>query len=115
MTDITPIRLVVGDDWIFPFAYRDAAGIPIDLTGFGVGADIIHPGARIAAVAPDGDARLLDQNVDETRGKFIISFDRSTTIRCPAKKIGTHLRAFLVTPEGDIRSFPAWPLDVEAR
>ena len=33
----------------------------------------------------------------------------------PASKTGTHLRAFLITPQGEMKSFPAWPLCVEPR
>ncbi len=115
MTDITPIRLVVGDDWEFPFSYKDANGLAIDLTGFAVGGDILWPGGKIAMTPPFGTADLLDQSIEATRGKFKLTLDRAETIKVPAKKLGAHLRAYLVTPDGDIRSFPAWPLDVEER
>jgi len=110
MTDPTPIRLVVGDDWAFPFTYKDATGQPINLTGFTPGGDVIFPGGRLAM-----SARLLDQSVLENRGKFILDVDKSETNRLPSKKLGTHLRAYLVDASGDQRSFPAWPLDVEPR
>jgi len=115
MTAPAPIKLVVGDDWEFPFAYKDANGLAINLSGFFVGGDILWPGGKIAMTPPGGTADLLDQSIEETRGKFKLTLDRSETIKVPVRKLGTHLRAFLVTAQGDIRSFPAWPLDVEER
>jgi hypothetical protein len=110
-----PIRLVVGDDWVLPFTYRDGVGVAIDLTGFGVGGDVLWPDGRIAIDAPDGAVELLDQTVEANRGKFVLSLGRAATVKVPVGKPGTHLRAFLITPDGDMRSFPAWPLCVEAR
>lgn len=110
-----PIRLVVGDDWVLPFTYRDKDGVAIDLAGYGVGGDVLWPDGRIAFVPPDGVAELLDQAADESRGKFVLSLNRAATIKVPVNKPGTHLRAFLITPDGEMRSFPAWPLCVEAR
>ncbi len=115
MTAPAPIKLVVGDDWEFPFTYKDAHGLTIHLGGFAVGGDILWPGGKVAMTPPGGTADLLDQSIEAMRGKFILTLDRSETIKVPAKKLGTHLRAFLVTAQGDIRSFPAWPLDVEER
>jgi hypothetical protein len=40
MTAPAPIKLVVGDDWEFPFTFKDANGLTIDLGGFAVGGDI---------------------------------------------------------------------------
>ncbi len=110
-----PIMLVVGDDWVLPFTYRDSAGVAIDLTGFGVGGDVLWPDGRITFAEPNGGAELLDQDVEETRGKFVLTLDRAATITIPVGKPGAHLRAFLITPQGDIKSFPAWPLCIEAR
>jgi hypothetical protein len=110
-----PIRLVVGDDWVLPFTYRDSAGVAIDLTGFGVGGDVLWPDGKIGLDLPNGSAVLLDQSLEATRGKFVLTLDRAASTKIPANKPGTHLRAFLITPDGDIRSFPAWPLCVEAR
>lgn len=110
-----PIRLVVGDDWVLPFTYRDSAGAAFDLTGFGVGGDVLWPHGRIAIDAPDGVCELLEQSAEETRGRFVLTLNRAATLNIPTNKPGTHLRAFLITPEGEMRSFPAWPLCVEAR
>lgn len=115
MTIPTPIKLVVGDDWEFPFTYKDAAGAAIDLTGYSVGGDILWPGGKLPMTPPGGTAVLLDQSVTANRGKFTLTLDRTETIKVPPKKIGTHIRAYLVTAQGDIRSFPAWPLDVDER
>jgi hypothetical protein len=110
-----PIRLVVGDDWVLPFTYRDSAGAAIDLSGYGVGGDVLWPDGRIAFADPNGGAELLDQSAEETRGRFILTLDRAATIRIPANKPGAHLRAYLITPQGEMKSFPAWPLCVEPR
>lgn len=115
MTTPTPIKLVVGDDWTFPFTYKDTAGTPIDLTGFTVGGDVMFPGGKLSMAAPDGSAVLLDQTVSANKGKFVLTLYDAATLKCPAKKIGTHLRAYLIDPSGDKRSFPAWPLDVDER
>lgn len=115
MTTPTPIKLVVGDDWTFPFTYKDAAGEPVDLTGFTPGGDVLWPGGKLPMTPPGGTAVLLDQSVEENKGKFILTLDKSETIKCPAKKLGTHLRAFLVDANQDVSSFPAWPLEVEER
>jgi hypothetical protein len=110
-----PIRLVVGDDWVLPFTYRDSAGAAIDLTGFGVGGDVLWPDGRLSMTPPNGDAALLDQSVEANRGRFTLTLSRDATIKVPVDKPGTHLRAFLITPEGEVKSFPVWPLCVEAR
>jgi hypothetical protein len=110
-----PIRLVVGDDWVLPFTYRDKDGVAIDLSGYGVGGDVLWPDGRITIDAPDGAADLLDQTFEVNRGKFVLTLSRAATIKVPVGKPGTHLRAFLITPGGEMRSFPAWPLCVEAR
>jgi len=115
MTAPSPIKLVVGDDWIFPFTYKDAAGAPIDLTGFQVGGDVMFPGGKLSMAPPGGSSVLLDQSVTGNRGKFILTLDKSESVKCPPKKIGTHLRAYLIDPAGEKRSFPAWPLDVDER
>lgn len=110
-----PIRLVVGDDWVLPFTYRDSAGAAIDLSGYGVGGDVLWPDGRIAFAEPNGGAELLDQSAEATRGRFVLTLNRAATIEIPASKTGTHLRAFLITPQGEMKSFPAWPLCVEPR
>ena len=110
-----PIRLVVGDDWVLPFTYRDSTGAVIDLSGYGVGGDMLWPDGRIAFVEPNGGAELLDQSAEETRGRFVLTLVRAATIRIPANNPGAHLRIYLITPQGEMKSFPAWPLCVEAR
>jgi len=115
MTDPVPIRLVIGDDWVLPFTYRNKDGVGIDLSGYGVGGDVLWPDGRIGFAEPNGGAEILDQSLEATRGKFVLTLDRAATIKAPANKPGTHLRAFLITPDGEMRSFPAWPLCVESR
>lgn len=115
MTAPTPIKLVVGDDWEFPFTYKDADGNPIDLTGFVPGGDVLWPGGQISSSAPDGEAILLDQTIEENKGKFLLKFDKSASVTVPPRKIGTHLRAYLIDANEDRRSFPAWPLQVDER
>jgi hypothetical protein len=110
-----PIRLVVGDDWVLPFTYRDQDGVTIDLSGYGVGGDVLWPDGKISFAEPNGAAELLDQSLEATRGKFVLSLDRTASTKIPANNPGTRLRAYLITPQGDMRSFPAWPLCIEAR
>lgn len=115
MATPTPIKLVVGDDWELPFTYKDAAGVPIDLTGFTVGADVIWTGGMISASGSAGEVILSDQSVTANRGKFVVKFDHSASATVPPRKCGTHLRVYLVNSASDRRSFPAWPLEVEAK
>ena len=93
MTDPLPIRLVIGDDWVLPFTYRDKDGVAINLSGYGVGGDVLWPDGRIAFAEPNGSAVLLDQSIEETRGKFVLTLHRAVTIKVPTNKPGTHLRA----------------------
>lgn len=115
MTTPSPIKLVVGDDWSFPFTYKDASGSPIDLTGFTVGGDVLWPGGKLSMTPPGGTAVLLDQSVPANKGKFVLTLGKSETLKCPPRKLGTHLRAYLVDANQDQRSFPAWPLEVDER
>ncbi len=115
MTGVTPINVVSGDDWVFPFTYTDAAGNPIDLTGYTVGGDVIWSIGRASMASPDGSAVLLDQSIVGNKGKFVLTLHRAATERVPIAKQDTHVRAYLIDPGGNMTSFPAWPLAVEAR
>lgn len=115
MTTPSPLKVIVGDDWVFPFTYKNETGSPIDLTGYEVGGDIVFPIGKISIKSPGGSAIILDQSNTDNKGKFILTLFRSETVKCPIRKTGTHLRAYLIDSLGIKRSFPAWPLDVDER
>ncbi len=111
----SPIKLVVGDDWVFSFALKDSDGFPIDLTGFSVGGDIVYPGGRLGMEYPSGSATLADQTTLVGKGRFTLKLFRVQTVNCPVMNIKNHLRVYLTYPNGDKQSFNAWPIEVEDR
>ena len=72
-----PLQRWTRDDWVIPFVVKDGSGVPINLTGYTIGAEFTPQGVAFASdltQANGGGSRTSDAN-----GQFVITVPRTFT------------------------------------